>query len=113
MKDEIIKLLEKYEDKIMENTLGNHIDEYGERYADVYCWEWKDHKYGIAYTIDKLFKYDENINSIGMAYIVVNEWSGVMTFHKGDLNMDNLIKICEDILIDLACQQFKKETKIK
>lgn len=111
MRDTIVSLLEKYEDRIMKNTLGCSIDEYGNRYAEVYCWEWKDHKDAIAYTIDKLIKYGVDINSIGFAYIIVNEWAGVMTFDAGDLDMNGLIKICEDILIDLACQQFKMEYK--
>lgn len=34
-----------------------------------------------------------------------------MTFDDGDLDMKGLIKVCEDILIDLACQQFKMEYK--
>lgn len=110
MKNTIIKLLEKYEDRIMKNTLGSSIDEYGNRYAEVYRWEWKDHKDAIGYTINKLLGYGININSMGMAYIIVNEWGGVMTFDNGDLDMDNLIKVCEDILIDLV---FEQKSKIK
>lgn len=101
MKDQIIKLLEKYEDKIMEYTLGNSVDEYGERFAKVYCWEWEDHKYCIAYTIDKFIKYGIDINPIGFAYIITSEWSGVMTFDEGDLNMNGLTDICKNILMEL------------
>lgn len=111
MRDTIVRLLEKYEDQIMEYTLGNYIDEYGERFAEVYKWEWKGHKEDIAYTISRLVKYGVDINSIGFAYIIVDEWAGVMTFDDGDLDMNNLRKVCEDILIDLACQQFKMEYK--
>lgn len=102
MKDKIVGLLEKYEDRIMKNTLGCSIDEYGNRYAEVYCWEWKDHKDAIAYTIDKLINYGVNIKAIGLAYIIINEWSGVMTFDDGDLDMLNLKQVCKDILIDLG-----------
>lgn len=101
MKNIIIKILEKHEDRIMKNTLGSSIDEYGVRYAEVYCWEWKDHKYGIAYAIDKLIEYGVDISPIGFAYIIISEWSGVMTFDEGDLDMEELINVCKDILIDL------------
>lgn len=107
MKDMIVELLEKYEDKIMEYTLGDFIDEYGKRYAEVYCYEWGGHKDRIAYIINKLIKYGVNINSMGMAYIIVNEWAGVMTFDDGDLNMNNLIKVCNDILIESTCNNSK------
>lgn len=99
--DLIIKMLEKYEDRIMEYTLGSSVDEYGVRYAEVYCWEWKDHKYGIAYAIDKLIKYGVDISSIGFAYIIISEWSGVMTFDEGDLFINGLTSVCKDILMEL------------
>lgn len=101
MKDIIIKVLEKHEDRIMKNTLASSVDEYGVRYAEVYSWEWNDHKYSIAYAIDKLIKYGVDISPIGFAYIIISEWSGVMTFDEGDLDIEELINVCKDILIDL------------
>ena len=101
MKNKIVQLLEKYEDRIMAYTLGNSVDEYDERYVKVYRYEWGSHKQDIAYIINILIEHGIDINPIGFAYIIIHEWSGVMTFDDGDLNIKELIKVCEDILVDL------------
>jgi hypothetical protein len=101
MKNKIIKLLEKYEDEIMKNTLGDFIDEYDERYAEVYKWEWKEHKSSIAFVLDKFISSKNKIDAIGFAYVIVCEWSGVMTFDDGDLNIIELEEICKKILNEL------------
>lgn len=101
MKHKIIMLLEKYEDKIMQYTLGSSVDEYNKRYAEVYSWEWSDHKHDIAYVIANLIAYNTEINPIGFAYVIISEWSGVMTFSKGDLDIEKLTGVCEDIIKEL------------
>lgn len=108
MIDKIMKLLEKYENRIMLNTLGNYVDEDNERYAEIYKYEWKNHRDSIAYILNRLSNYGETINPIGFAYIIINEWAGVMTFREGALDIKELTKVCEDILIDLDKINSKK-----
>jgi hypothetical protein len=101
MKESIIKLLGKYEDLIMQNTLGYIVDEDGERYAKIYGYEWRDHKHDIAYTLEQIIQYGIKVNPTGLAYIIITEWCGVMTFDDGDLNIDGLEMVCEKILAEL------------
>lgn len=101
MKDHIIKLLEYYEDEIMKNTLGDSVDEYEKRYAEVYKLEWKDHKQCVAYTLEKLNDCGISVSPTGLAYVIITEWSGVMTFSDGDLNIEGLEKVCGKILDEL------------
>ena len=98
MEAKIISLLEKHEDEIMKNTLGNAKDEYGESYAMVYKWEWKEHKSLIAYTLKKIINSNTPINSTGLAFLIIAEWSGVMTFSEGDLDIKDLEVVCGSIL---------------
>ena len=62
MENKIIELLEKYEDKIMEYTLGNSNGRWGGRFADIYCVEWDCHKAEIANIITNLIEYGINVN---------------------------------------------------
>ena len=101
MKEDIIKLLEKYEDEIMKYTLGNSIDEYDKRYAEEYEYEWDEHKSSISYTVDKLLSYFGELAPGAMSYIIISEWSGVMTFDEGDLNIGGLNEVCGKILCEL------------
>lgn len=101
MENKIIELLEKYEDKIMEYTLGNSNGRWGERFADIYCIEWDCHKAEIANIITNLIEYGINVNPNEFAYVIISEWSGVMTFNKGDLNVEGLTDICKTILEEL------------
>ena len=101
MEEKIVKLLEQYEDFIMRYTLGDFKDEEGKRYTRVYKYEWEDHKQDIAYTLNKLINSKININSIGLAYIIITEWSGVMTFSDGDLDIKALEEVCKEMLVQL------------
>lgn len=101
MEHKIIMLLEKYEDKIMQYTLGSSVDEYNKRYAEIYSWEWGEHKYAIAYSIAKILEYTKSLNSTGFAYVIISEWSGVMTFDEEDLDIEKLTGVCEDIIKEL------------
>lgn len=101
----IINLLTKYEDKIMENTIGDSIDEYGERYAEYYKTEWRDTKHDIATTIESIINSGEDIVSIGFTYIIISSWSGVMCFNKGDLKIKELEKTCIEILNELGVKK--------
>ena len=98
MENKIIELLEKYEDKIMEYTLGNSNGRWGGRFADIYCMEWDCHKSEIANIIVNLIESGINVNPVGFAYVIISEWSGVMTFDKDDLDIEGLINICEIML---------------
>lgn len=104
MREVIVGLLEKYEDRIMEYTLGNSDSEWGGRFSEIYKYEWDSRKWEIAYTINKLITYGVDINSIEFAYLIISEWSGVMTFDDGDLDIEGLIGVCKDILTDLYYQ---------
>ena len=101
MENKIIELLEKYEDKIMEYTLGNSNGRWGGRFADIYCVEWDCHKAEIANIIVNLIEYGINVNPNEFAYVIISEWSGVMTFDKDDLDIEVLINICEIMLNEL------------
>jgi len=101
LKDKIIKTLEKYEDEIMKNTLGDSVDEDDQRYASVYVYEWTDHKHGIAWIIEKLLKSKTQVSAEGFAYIIISQWTGVMTFQEGDLNIKALTEVCAKILKEL------------
>ena len=101
MKEDIIKLLEKYEDDIMQYTLGSSIDEYDKRYAEEYEYEWREHKVGIAYTVNELLSYFGELVPLAMSYVIIAEWSDVMTFDEGDLNMKGLEEVCKYILGEL------------
>lgn len=101
MQENIIKLLEKYEDDIMQYTLGSSIDEYDKRYAEEYEWEWREHKVGIAYTVNEVLSYFGELVPLAMSYIIIAEWSDVMTFDKGDLDIVGLNNVCEKILLEL------------
>jgi len=103
MQENIIKLLEKYEDDIMKYTLGDSIDEYDKRYAEEYEYEWEEHKSSIAYTVDKLLNYFGGLSPIYMAYVIIAKWSDVMTYDDGDLDIVGLNNICEQILSELEC----------
>ena len=98
MGNKIIELLEKYEDEIMEYTLGNSNSKWGGRFADIYCVEWDCHKAEIANIIVNLIESGINVNPVGFAYVIISEWSGVMTFNKGDLNVEGLTNICKTML---------------
>jgi len=101
LKLKIIQLLEKYEDGIMENTLGDSIDDGDDRYVEVYKYEWGNHKEGIAHTLEQLRGYGASVSPTGLAFIIITEWSGVMTFSDGDLNIEGLEKVCKKILKEL------------
>ena len=101
MENKIIELLEKYEDEIMEYTLGNSNSKWGVRFAEIYCIEWDCHKAEIANIITNLIEYGINVNPNGFAYVIISEWSGVMTFDKDDLNIDGLTNICKTMLNEL------------
>ena len=98
MEEKIVGLLEKYEDEIMRTTLGGATDEYNDRYAMVYKWEWKEHKSLIAYTLKRIINSNTLINSTGLAFLIIAEWSGVMTFSEGDLDIKGLEVVCGAIL---------------
>ena len=101
MENKIIELLEKYEDEIMKYTLGNSNSKWGGRFADIYCMEWDCHKAEIANIITNLIEYGINVNPNEFAYVIISEWSGVITFDKGDLNIDGLTNICKTMLNEL------------
>ena len=101
VQENIIKLLEKYENDIMQYTLGSSIDEYDKRYAEEYEYEWEEHKSSIAYTLDKLLNYFGGLSPIYMTYIIITEWGDIMTFDEGDLNIEGLEKTCRHILWEL------------
>lgn len=105
MENKIIGLLEKYEDDIMKNTLGSDIyEEYGdkdEKYAEIYKWEWNDSKKCIANVLKELINYGTIITPNAFVFIIITDWTSVMTFSKGDLNIEGLEKVCEKILKEL------------
>jgi hypothetical protein len=100
-KEKIISILTKYEDSIMECTMGDKIDVYGTRYTNVYSSEWNGHKQDLAYLIDKLLINDYSISAEGLAYIIISHWYGVMTIDKQCLDVSKLKKLCKKILKDI------------
>lgn len=101
MKDKIIELLEKYEDLIMKYTLGSKKSEWGEKYADVYCYEWKDSKHDIALTVSEMIKNGYIVSSEGFAYIIIAQWAGVISFEDKDVNIKKIKVLCRKILNEL------------
>jgi len=98
MREEFINLLEKYEDQIMESTLGSLKDEDGHRFAELYKHEWRDHKLCVSYVVCSILKSENKVTPEGLAYIIISEWSGVMIFEKQRIKFDLLISVCKQIL---------------
>ena len=72
MYNKIKRSLKKHEDGIMQFTLGDVVDEYGEKYSEVYRIEWGNHISYIAKTIENIFFSNMPVKEDMIVGIIIN-----------------------------------------
>lgn len=94
----IYNILTKYENEIIEYTLGSNVNENNEKYLNMYKYEWKNAKHDISKTVSRLIKSKVNVCAESIAtYIIISAWSDVVNFNRDNLNISKLVELCINI----------------
>lgn len=94
----IKKSLTKYQDEIMRFTLGSDIDEYDEKYADVYKTEWYSRKESIARTIETIYYSSLPLNPDMIVGLFIGEWFNCISCDLEDLNYYGLLGVAISVI---------------
>lgn len=94
----IMEALKKHEDGIMQFTLGDIVDEYDERYCDVYNSEWENHSEEIAVSIENILYSNMPLKPDMIVGIIVNEWFNCVGSDVEDLNYYGLLGVAIKII---------------
>lgn len=96
----IIELVKKYKDKIMEYTLGDQKDEYGELYSEVYQYEWCEFIFNLRKSIELLKPSKLELTPEILTYLIIDKWSGVW-FDEEDLDVEKLRGLSKTIIEEM------------
>ncbi len=96
----IIELIEKYKNEIMEYTLGDQKDEYGELYSEVYQYEWCEFIFNLRKSIELLKPSKLELTPEILTYLIINQWRGVWCDEE-DLNIYKLRELSKIILEEM------------
>lgn len=94
----IMEALKKHEDGIMQFTLGDIVDEYDERYCDVYKYEWEDHSEIIVNAIEVIIHSSMPLKPDMIVGIIVNEWFNCVGSDVEELNYYGLLGVAIEII---------------
>lgn len=93
----IIELIKKYKDEIIEYTLGDKRDEYGELYSEVYQYEWCEFIYHLEKSIKLLEPSKLELTPEILTYLIIDKWSGVWCDEE-DLDVEKLRELSKRII---------------
>lgn len=96
----IIELIKKYKDKIMEYTLGDQKDEYGELYSEVYQYEWCEFIFNLRKSVELLKPSKLELTPEILAYLIIDKWSGVWCDEE-DLDVEKLRGLSKTIIEEM------------
>ena len=96
----IIELIKKYKDKIMEYTLGDQKDEYGELYSEVYQYEWCEFIFNLRKSIELLKPSKLELTPEILTYLIIDKWSGVWCDEE-DLDVEKLRGLSKTIIEEM------------
>ncbi|MGU8523274.1 hypothetical protein ACV3OO_11645 [Clostridium perfringens] len=96
----ITDLINEYKNKIMEYTLGDEKDEYGELYSEVYQYEWCEFIFHLRKSIELLKPSKLELTPEILTYLIIDKWSGVWC-DKEDLEIDKLRVLSKTIIEEM------------
>lgn len=96
----IIELIKKYKNEIMEYTLGDQRDEYGELYSEVYQYEWCEFIFHLRKSIELLKLSKIELTPEILTYLIIDKWSGVWCDEK-ELNIEKLRELSKSIIEEM------------
>lgn len=96
----IIELIKKYKNEIMEYTLGDQRDEYGELYSEVYQYEWCEFIFRLRKSIELLKPSKIELTPEILTYLIIDKWSGVWCDEK-ELNIEKLRELSKSIIEEI------------
>lgn len=97
--DEVIKFMNNNANLFMKLTLGDEKDEYNELYSNVYCYEWRDCIEDFARIVKNLKINNYDLDVVGLTYMFIVCWSGVIIFEHKDLNIEELKILFKDLIM--------------
>ena len=99
---EIIKeSLTKHQDGIMKFTLGDEVDEYGDKYSDVYRIEWYSHSESIARTIETIYYSSLPLSPDMIVGLFIREWFNCVGSDIENLNYYGLLGVAISVIKDI------------
>lgn len=98
IRERILEAFELHTEGIMQFTLGNVVDEYDEKYCDVYKYEWVNHRHVMVKSIETIMQSNIPLKPDMIVGIIVNEWFSCVGCDVEDLNYYGLLGVAIEII---------------